>query len=133
MSDYNYYSELIKPSWSPPAWIFGPVWSFLYILIFISFGKIFYMYFKGQIPLKVALPFALNLLFNFAFTPINFGLKNNYLGLADIAGVFITLIWGIIAIYPYLKWAAWLNLPYLLWVTFAFALQFTITWLNRGR
>ncbi len=132
MSNYDYYSVLIKPSWSPPAWLFGPVWTFLYIIIFISFGKVFYSCLKGHIPAKTALPFALNLLFNFAFTPIQFGLKNNYLALLDILGVLITLIWALIAVYPHIRWAAFINIPYLLWVSFAAVLQTAITYLNHN-
>lgn len=131
MSNYEYYSILIKPSWSPPAWVFAPVWFILYTLIFISFGKIFYMYFRKEIPGKAALPFVLNLIFNFSFTPIQFGLKNNYLASLDISGVLLTLIWGMFSIFPYIKWAVWINIPYLIWVSFASVLQFTITWLNR--
>lgn len=130
--NYSYYQQLVKPSWSPPAWLFGPVWSFLYILIFISFGKVFIMFLKREIPWQAALPFLLNLIFNLAFTPIQFGLKNNYLASADVIAVLATLIWGILAIYPYCRWAAWLQAPYLLWVSFATILQISITWLNRS-
>jgi tryptophan-rich sensory protein len=92
MNRYNWYSQLIKPSWSPPAWIFGPVWTFLYILIAISFGKVFLMFFQKKVSFIVILPFILNLIFNFAFTPLQFGLKNNLLAAVDVILVLGTLI-----------------------------------------
>jgi|SRR6056297_3233287 len=124
------YLSYIKPSWAPPSWLFGPVWSFLYVLIAISFGRVFWLYFKNQLPFLVALPFILNLVFNFAFTPIQFGLKNNYLAALDVFLVLATLIWAMIVIFPHSRWLAYIQIPYLLWVTFATILQFTITYLN---
>ncbi|MEI7621851.1 MAG: TspO/MBR family protein [Candidatus Moraniibacteriota bacterium] len=132
MNGYAWYSQLIKPSWSPPAWLFGPVWTFLYILIFISFGKVFLMTWKKEIGLIVALPFILNLIFNFTFTSLQFGLKNNYLAAIDILLILGTLIWAMIAIRPYASWISYAQIPYLLWVCFATVLQLTVTWLNRG-
>jgi tryptophan-rich sensory protein len=131
MSTYNWYSQLIKPTWSPPSWIFGPVWTFLYVLIVVSFGKVFIMTFQKQIPFVVALPFVLNIIFNLSFTPLQFGLKNNLLAGIDILLVLITLIWAIIAIYPYARWISYIQIPYLLWVSFATILQLTITYLNK--
>ena len=131
MNTYNWYSQLIRPTWSPPSWLFGPVWTFLYVLIFISFGKVFLMAWLKQIPLIIALPFILNLLFNFSFTPLQFGLKNNLLAAADILLVLGTLVWAMMAIYPYAKWITYIQIPYLLWVSFATILQLTITYLNR--
>lgn len=131
MNNYNWYSQIIKPTWSPPAWLFGPVWTFLYVLIFISFGKVIIMFFNKQIPFLILLPFVLNLIFNFAFTPIQFGLQNNLLAAFDILLVLGTLIWAIIAIYPYARWIAYIQIPYLLWVSFATVLQITVTYLNR--
>ena len=128
---YNWYSTLIKPTWSPPSWLFGPVWSVLYVMIAISFGKVFVSAWQKQIPWIIVLPFALNLVFNFAFTTIQFGLKNNLLAAVDILLVLATLIWAIVAIYPYFKWVAYMQIPYLLWVSFATILQLTITYLNR--
>jgi benzodiazapine receptor len=131
MNNYNWYSQLIKPSWSPPSYVFGPVWSVLYILIFISFGKVFMLLYQKQISFAVALPFILNLVFNFLFTPLQFGLKNNLFAAIDILLVLITLIWAMIVIYPHVKWITYINIPYLLWVSFATVLQLSITFLNR--
>jgi len=126
-----WYSNLIKPTWAPPSWLFGPVWSVLYILIAISFGSVIYDFFKKKIPLVVVLPFFLNLISNFAFSPIQFGLQNNYLAAVDIILVLGTLVWAMIVIWRRMKWVALANIPYLLWVTFATVLQFTITFLNK--
>jgi len=131
MQAYNWYQQLAKPSWAPPSWVFGPVWTFLYILIAISFGKVFLMAWQKQIPWIIVLPFALNLIFNFIFTPIQFGLQNNVLAAIDIVLVLGTLIWATIVIYPYAPWVAYMQAPYLLWVSIATVLQFTITYLNR--
>lgn len=130
MLAYDWYQQLIKPSWAPPAWLFGPVWTFLYALIAFSFGKVFYLAWRKQIPLIVALPFALNLVFNFAFTPIQFGLQNNLLAAVDILLVLGTLVWAMSAIYKHSRWVAYIQIPYLLWVGFATVLQLTITFLN---
>lgn len=134
MNTYNWYSTLIKPTWSPPSWLFGPVWTVLYTIIAISFGTVFYKAFTKQIPWIVALPFALNLLFNFAFTPIQFGLKNNLLASIDILLVVGTLLWALYALWhasPELRWVVYINIPYLLWGTFATCLQLSITYLNK--
>ena len=128
---YSWYSQLLKPSWAPPSWLFGPAWSFLYILIAVSFGKVFLMAWQKQIALIVVLPFILNLVFNFAFTPLQFGLRNNLLAAIDILFVLGTLIWAVIAIYPHSRWIAYAQIPYLLWVLFATVLQLTVTYLNR--
>lgn len=131
MDTYNWYAQLIKPSWAPPSWLFGPVWSVLYAVIAISFGTVFYKAFTGKLAWMVALPFVLNIIFNLAFTPLQFGLRNNLLALVDITLVLATLIWAILAIYPHIKWVAYVQIPYLLWVSFASVLQFTVTYLNR--
>ena len=127
----SWYSNLIKPTWAPPSFLFGPVWSVLYVLITISFGTVFYKVFHKELPLMIALPFVLNLFFNFIFSPIQFGLQNNYLAALDITLILATLIWAMVSIYPYIKWVALINIPYLLWVCFATVLQFTVTYLNR--
>ena len=131
METTNNYSQLKKPSWSPPGWLFGPVWTVLYILIAVSFGRVFILVSQGKIPFIIALPFILNLVFNFAFTPLQFGLKNLPLASIDILLVLATLVWAMVVIFPYADWITFIQIPYLLWVSFATALQLTITRLNK--
>ena len=131
---YDWYQLLDKPSWAPPSWLFGPVWTFLYIVIAITFGYVFYKILTKKIPMSLAVPFIVNLLANFAFTPIQFGLKNNILAAADILIVLVTFFW----IYSNKKtfqkkkmmWVIYTNIPYFLWVSFATILQLTVTYLN---
>lgn len=131
METFNWYSTLIKPTWAPPSFLFGPVWSVLYTIIIISFGSVFYKVFTKQLPLAVVLPFVLNIIFNLAFTPLQFKLQNNLLAAIDILLVLGTLIWAMIVIWPHMRWVTLINIPYLLWVSFATVLQLTITYLNR--
>ncbi|NTW14199.1 MAG: tryptophan-rich sensory protein [Candidatus Moranbacteria bacterium] len=131
MNQFSWYSSLAKPSWAPPAWLFGPAWTILYVLIAISFGGAARLFFSGKIPFIVLLPFLLNLVFNFAFSPIQFGLRNNVLAAADCVLILVTLIWAIFAIWPHARWIAYTNIPYLLWVLFATTLQLTLTAMNR--
>jgi tryptophan-rich sensory protein len=129
-SESTQYQNLIQPDWAPPAFLFGPVWSVLYIIIAISFGRVAMLYFGKEIGFLVMLPFLLNIIFNLAFTPIQFGLQNNLLASIDILLVLGTLIWAMIAIYPHMKWITYAQVPYLLWVLFATVLQITVTYLN---
>lgn len=124
------YADYKKPRWSPPAWVFGPVWSVLYLLITVSFGYVGYLYAVQAIPFTVLLPFLLNLLFNFLYTTIQFRLRNFVLAALDILLVLATLLWALWAVYPAAMWVAVINIPYLLWVAFATVLQITITVLN---
>ena len=131
MSTYTWYQTLIKPSWAPPAWLFGPVWTFLYIVIAVSYGYVGYLFINKRISFWVVLPFILNLVFNALFTPIQFGWQNLPLAALDILLVLGTLIWAMAAIWPHARWVVYANVPYLLWVCFATVLQLTVTWLNR--
>ena len=126
-----WYGQLAKPFFAPPAWVFGPVWTVLYVVIAISFGFVLLQALKRRLPFAVLLPFALNLLFNAAYTPIQFGLRNNLLASSDIVLVLGTLIWAMHVIWHRARWVALSNIPYLLWVGFATVLQLSITWLNR--
>ena len=126
----DWYQTLIRPDWAPPAWLFSPVWSVLYTIIFISFGYVFYQIIQGKIPLIVGLPFVLNLLFNAVFTPVQFWLQINWLALLIVALGVATLLCAMVVIWPYAPRVALVNIPYALWGTFATVLQASITYLN---
>lgn len=130
MNEAEKYSELIKPSWAPQSYLFAPVWTALYAIIVISFGAVFYKVYTKDLPLFIALPFILNLIFNFAFTPIQFGLRNNLLASVDILLILGTLIWAMVIIWPHMRSVVYANIPYLLWVAFATILQLNITYIN---
>jgi tryptophan-rich sensory protein len=133
METSSYYKKLKKPVWAPPRWLFGPVWIVLYIIIFVSFGYVVYLYFRNIIPFLVLLPFILNLIFNFAFTPIQFKLKNNWFATLDILLTVGTLLWALILVFPYASWISYANIPYAIWGIFAAVLQITITLINRKK
>jgi tryptophan-rich sensory protein len=127
----NWYDSLAKPSWTPPGSVIGTIWTVIYPLIFATYGWVLYKVFRGEIPWAVAVPVLVNLAANFAFTPIQFGLQNLPLATVDILLVLVTIVWSMIAIWPYSRVAVLALTPYLLWVAIASTLQVSITWMNR--
>ena len=131
MRTYIQYRSYKKPSWAPPAWLFGPVWTALYMLIAISFGYVGYLWITGVLSFSTVLPFVLNLIFNFLFTTIQFRWHNFTLAALDVVAVWATLVWALVVVLPLVPWVAYINLLYLAWVSFAAMLQLTITVMNR--
>jgi len=127
----SWYEELAKPSWAPPASLFGTVWSILYPIIIVAFGYVIYRVVRGEIPASVLVPVVINIVANVAFTPIQFGLRNLVLAEIDIIIVLVTTVWSMVAIWPYAPIAALALVPYLVWVSIATVLQTSITYLNR--
>jgi tryptophan-rich sensory protein len=127
----NWYEELAKPAWAPPAPVFGIVWSILYPIIIAAYGYVIYRVARGEFPSSLLIPILINIVANVAFTPIQFGLRNLWLAEADILLVLATIVWSMIAIWPHSRWASLALTPYLVWVMIATALQSSITWLNR--
>ena len=130
--DYSsWYSRLKKPGWAPPEQLFGQVWSLLYPLIFGINIYVIILLSQSKIDWRVALPFWLNLFFNFLFSPLQFGLRSQLLSSIDIVLVLITIIWSMIAIWSHNKLITFLLIPYLLWVSIATVLQLSIYFMNR--
>ena len=130
MDTTDWYHSLKKPSWAPADNVFGIVWGLLYPIIITVNLIILVQVIGNKLDWKVGLPFWLNLFFNIIFTPIQFGLKNNYLACVDIVLLLVTIIWSIVAIWPHNRWLGLAFVPYLIWVAIATVLQFSITSLN---
>ena len=130
MSWIEWYDGLAKPTWTPAPATIGLVWRILYPIIVITFGYVFVQAFRGKIGWMVALPFAINLVANLIFTPIQFGMRNLPLASLDILIVWGTILWMMAAIWPHYRWVAAAQIPYFLWVSIATVLQLSITWNN---
>jgi benzodiazapine receptor len=124
----TWYAALNKPAFNPPSWIFAPVWTFLYILMGISLYLILISKKKNK---KLAIKlFLAQLILNSLWSILFFGAHSLFLAFLEIILLWLTII---AAIYEFRKIepnAAWLLIPYLIWVTFASYLNFTIWQLN---
>lgn len=125
-----WYDALEKPDWTPAPATIGLIWQILYPIIAISFGFVFIQAIRKKLPAKVALPFAINLASNLAFTPIQFGLRNLLLASADILIVWTTIAWAAIAVWPYYRWVSVAQIPYFVWVSIATVLMLSIAAAN---
>jgi len=121
----DWYEGLAKPQWRPPNWLFAPVWTVLYFMIAISGWLIWQEAGFGGAALALS-AFGIQLLLNAAWTPIFFGLHRPDLGFLEIFLLWLSIIATIVTFYPVNMGAALLLLPYLVWVTFAAALNFSI-------
>ena len=124
------YTQIIQPSFAPPSWLFGPVWSALYILIFISFGAAFLGVIKKEFPKIAIFPLTVNLASNALWTYLFFKLQNFDLALLDILLVWSSIIAIMISFWDSRRWISYLQIPYLLWVSFATVLMISIWILN---
>jgi tryptophan-rich sensory protein len=122
----SWYSTINKPFFNPPSWIFGPVWTFLYILMGISV----YLAIKKGADMKAVSIFGLQLALNTLWSILFFGLRNPLLAFAEIIILWIVIMVNIKAFYRYAKVSAYLLIPYILWVSFAAVLNLSIYLLN---
>lgn len=124
----SWYPTLAKPSWNPPNWIFGPVWTTLYVLMGIAAWRVWRTARPGVTGL-VRLYFV-QLVLNALWSVLFFGLKNPAWALVDIALLWGLLVWLLVGFWRHDRVAAALWLPYVLWVSFATALNTAIVRLN---
>ena len=125
----GWYADLAKPSWTPPSWVFGPVWTILYGMMAVAVWLVWLRH--RQRPAAAAMAaFALQLAFNAAWSPLFFGLHRPGLAFADIVLLWLALVATVWLFLRRSAVAAVLLLPYLLWVSFAAALNLAIWRLN---
>jgi len=125
----DYYAMLAKPSWAPPGWLFGPVWTVLYLMMAVAAWLVWREGgWRGQRgPLTLYL---VQLALNALWTPLFFGLRNPGLALLEIILLGVAIVLTGRAFRPVNRLASWLLVPYLVWVVFAAALNFAIWRLN---
>lgn len=126
----TWYATLNKPFFSPPNWIFGPVWTLLYFLMGVAFYQIWKRGWKHKKNALAVNYFLTQLVFNFLWTPVFFGLQAPVLGLIIILILWILILVTMQKFYSVSKLAFYLLLPYLLWVSFATMLNGAIVILN---
>lgn len=125
----SYYYSLNLPPFSPPSWIFGPMWTVLYILIGISLYLIVTTTSK-KLFLKLFTLFIIQFIFNFLWSFIFFNVKNNFLASVDITLLVIFLTMLLYHLWINNRLILWFMIPYYLWVIFASVLTYSIYFLN---
>ncbi len=126
----EWYPKLRKPAGTPPSWIFGPVWTTLYVLMAISAWLVWREYGRGALP--ELLIFFAQLALNVAWSGIFFGSRMPGVAFAEIIILWLAIAFNIFVFYPLSPAAAVLLLPYLLWVSYASYLNWGIWRLNRS-
>jgi translocator protein len=126
----DWYAALKKPAWNPPGWVFGPVWSALYMMMAVAAWLVWQR--GGFAAQRRPLGFFLaQLALNALWTPLFFGLHQPGVAFAEIVLLWLAIAWTIVAFWPVHRVAAGLLVPYLAWVSFAGVLNGTLWRLNR--
>jgi benzodiazapine receptor len=123
----DWYFELNKPSWTPPPWIFGPVWTFIYVTIAIVGEKCWHL---RQSHKEIFNLWCAQLASNAIWSPLFFGLKSPVIALINILVLDLLVFYLIMKLYRLSNRYAYLLVPYFLWISFATILNAAISWLN---
>ena len=128
----TWFPTLVKPSFNPPAWLFAPVWSLLYIMMGIAAGLVWSRIdVEKEAVRKALLFFIIQLVLNALWSLLFFGLKNPLLAMIEIVLLWLVIYETYVKFGKIDKIAGYLFVPYLLWVSFAAVLNASIWWLNR--
>ncbi len=126
----TWYPTLVKPSFNPPSWLFGPVWTILYIMIGVSLYLVWASKAKMKIKRKAYKIFGVQLILNSLWSIVFFGMQQPAGAFLVIALLWISIIYNALVFYRISKPAGYLLVPYFLWVSFASVLNFAIWILN---
>ncbi len=122
----DWYASLNKPSWNPPGWLFGPVWTVLYLMMATAAWLVWKKCGWGK-----ALGFyGIQLVFNAAWTPLFFGAHQPGWALVDIIAMWVAIVVTTVAFFRVNKTAGGLMVPYFAWVSFAMVLNYTLWRMN---
>lgn len=124
-----FYAQLAQPTWAPPAWLFGPVWSALYALMAVSAWLVWRQHGFRNASTALTL-FVIQLFANALWTWLFFGLHRGALALAEIAVLWLLIVASFVSFWPLQRMATLMLLPYLAWVSFASALTLSLWRLN---
>jgi tryptophan-rich sensory protein len=122
----EWYRSLAKPSWTPPPWLFGPAWTFLYVSMAVAAWGVWRKV-GWSAPVRWWL---LQLILNAVWTPLFFGLRQPGLAFTEIILLWLAIAVTLVKFFKTVRWAGVLMVPYLAWVTFASALNFAIWRMN---
>lgn len=126
----TWYVDINKPSFNPPNWVFGPVWTTLYTLMGVSAGIIWNQGYSNPQVKKALVVFSVHLVLNGLWSILFFGLKNPELAFVEILILLASMVYYTRMFYQIKPFTAWMQIPYLMWVSFASVLNGSIAWLN---
>ena len=127
----TWYVTLNKPSFNPPGWVFGPVWGLLYTLMGIAAWLVWNKGLDNPTVRAGLILFAAQLALNSAWTFLFFGLKMPFAAFVEIIILWVAILLTTIFFFKVSTAAGILMMPYILWVSFASVLNFSLWWLNR--
>lgn len=127
----TWYKSLNRPTFSPPNWVFAPVWTLLFLLMAISAYLVWNKGLKKTQVREAMYVFIFQLLLNFFWSFFFFGIRQPYLAFLEIIALWLAILLTIIKFYKISKAASYLLIPYILWVSFAAVLNLSIVLLNK--
>ncbi|MFM2171668.1 MAG: hypothetical protein RI957_1897 [Verrucomicrobiota bacterium] len=131
MSSTEMYATMIKPAWSPPGWLFGPVWSVLYGLMAVAVWRVWRVWRLAGLRGAVIV-YLIHLIFQALWSWLFFGLGRADWAMVDIVILWLMILWLVFSFRRVEKLSCLMMVPYLLWVTFAAVLNGTLWILNGG-